>query len=218
MIYNLLIISLVSTVISVLCTSIKIVPLYSNDYEEVTDSITFLDLDINVKTFFYMVLTTSLGLVFLAYLGIYYTLVMLILIFISVIDIKYKLIPNRFIVILVMSIALLYSQNEYISIYEIGTRAFTALALFIGLFLIAYLSNGKFGGADIKIFTTLAFFFDLDDLTVTLVLVSALLLVTFIVVYIIDKTKPIPLVPYITISSIITIFFGNEILQIYMGR
>lgn len=218
MIYSLIVVSVVSTIVSVMCTSIKISPLYSDDYEEVIDSITFLDLDVRGTTFLYMIFTTSLGLVFLAYVGLYHAIVILVLILISVIDLKYKLIPNRFIVILILSIALLYSQDDFISIYEIGTRTFTALALFIGLFLVAYFSQGKFGGADIKIFTALAFFFNLDDLTVTMVIVSALLIVTFFVIYFVDKTKPIPLVPYITIASMVTIFFGNEIIQLYMGR
>ncbi len=89
---------------------------------------------------------------------------------------------------------------------------------FLFFYLIFILSKEKFGGGDVKLFTILALFFGWPLINFLIVLASTsgiLIGGFFILIGIITKKDPIPFGPFIVFSSIITLFYGEEIWRIY---
>jgi len=138
-----------------------------------------------------------------------------ILICIFFIDLEHYIIPDSLLVfLLLISILKMIILNQP----ELWNGLITTGVTFLFFYLVYILSKEKFGGGDVKLFTLLALFFGwpLINLLIVLASVSGLLIAGILIMAgIIKKDEPIPFGPFIVFSSIITLFYGEEIWRIY---
>ena len=94
----------------------------------------------------------------------------------------------------------------------------SSVVVFIVFFLVFIFSNEKFGGGDVKLFTVLSLFFGWPFVNILIILASIMGILVGGSLILIGKMKrdePIPFGPFIVISAIIIIFFGESIWTIY---
>ena len=138
-----------------------------------------------------------------------------ILICIFFIDLEHYIIPDSLLVtLLIVSVLKLFILNQPAFWNALITTGIT----FLFFYLVYILSKEKFGGGDVKLFTLLALYFGwpLINLLIVLASVSGLLIAGILILAgIIKKDEPIPFGPFIVFSSIITLFYGEELWTIY---
>lgn len=137
------------------------------------------------------------------------------LICIFFIDLEHYIIPDSTLAgIFILGIIRLYFLGE-----PGWTNAFISLVIvFICFYLVFVLSNEKFGGGDVKLFTVLSFFFGWPLINILIVLASILGLLVGGLLIITGKMKreePIPFGPFIVVSTIVIIFIGENIWTLY---
>lgn len=138
-----------------------------------------------------------------------------ILLVIFFIDLEHYIIPDS----LIMAIAFLALLRIFFLNEPSWTNALiTGLVTFGFFYLVFILSAEKFGGGDVKLFASLAVFFGwpLTNLLIVLASLSGLLLAGLMILLgYMKKESPIPFGPFIAFASLITLFYGREIWQIY---
>ncbi len=151
-----------------------------------------------------------------------YLLIIGILIPVFLIDMEHSIIPDGLnIAILVVSVA-----SVLIQIYT-GDKLWNDFLYHIlgmliggGFFLfIAVVTGGAMGGGDIKIMGALGFFFGVKNILLLMFLsfvIGGLLSVILLGLKIKKRKDYIPFGPFICIAALITIFWGQQILQWYL--
>ncbi|HLR11567.1 MAG TPA: prepilin peptidase [Sporosarcina sp.] len=139
------------------------------------------------------------------------------LMIISVSDISYMLIPNK----------ILWFFGSLIFILRINFSLFTTIDGLIGacigftiLFCVAILSKGGIGGGDLKLFLIIGFVLGTPQTLLALFLSSLIgLVVSFIVLRFkgLGRKTPIPFGPSIALATMITYFWGADIVERYMN-
>lgn len=146
-----------------------------------------------------------------------------ILIFISMLmillvtDVVYMLIPNKILLFFLPFIIIM----RFVSPLDPWYDAIIGSA--VGFFAIAgiiLLSNGGMGSGDMKLFTVLGIVLGWKNTLLTLFLGSLLGLLTGGTMLLFKKTdrkQPIPFGPYIIIAALISYFYGEEMIAMYMA-
>ena len=139
------------------------------------------------------------------------------LICIFFIDLEHYIIPDSILVaLLILSVVKMIIIKEP----DFWNGIISTGITFLFFYLIFILSKEKFGGGDVKFFTLLALFFGwpLINLLIVFASVSGILVGGILILAgLITKKDPIPFGPFIVFSSIITLFYGEEIWIIYEG-
>ncbi len=173
--------------------------------------------------FFYPLMELLTGILFaFAYIQFGFTLELAVallfislLVIITVSDIAYMLIPNK--VLLPFAIVLLIGR--IMSPLDPFWDAFVGAVIGFGiLFIIAFLSKGGMGGGDIKLFFVIGLVLGFK-LTILALFISSVIGLFAGVLQLIWQKKgrkhPIPFGPWIALGSILTYFYGQEILEWY---
>ena len=139
------------------------------------------------------------------------------LIIITVSDIAYMLIPDK--VLLPFGILLIISR--IFSPLNPWWDAFVGAVIGFGiLFLIAFVSKGGMGGGDIKLFFVIGLVLG-SKLTILALFVSSIIGLVAGVSQLVWKKKgrkhPVPFGPWIALGSVVTYFYGTDILEWYMN-
>ena len=138
------------------------------------------------------------------------------LVIITVVDIKHQIIPD---VITLPGLALGLAAGSY----SIGyANSFMGFSLGCGLFyLLAILSNGGMGGGDIKYIAAAGAFVGWQK--VLLIIFIGAVLGTFVGLFQIGfqkKTRKniIPFGPLLSVATLITLFYGNLLIKLYIDN
>ncbi|MBN6186523.1 prepilin peptidase [Aneurinibacillus sp. BA2021] len=139
------------------------------------------------------------------------------LVIITVSDLAYRLIPDKvllpFGLLFLVLRFFIHPDETYIS-HLIG--AALGFTLF---FLIAVLSKGGVGGGDIKLFAVIGLFFGYPLLLVTILLSTlfgALYGISIMLLQGAGRKTEVPFGPFIAMGSIISLFFGQELINWYV--
>ena len=173
--------------------------------------------------FFHPLMELLTGILFtLAYLQFGFTpelavalLFISLLVIITVSDIAYMLIPDK--VLLPFTVVL--SICRVFSPLDPWWDAIVGAAVGFGiLFIIAFVSKGGMGGGDIKLFFVIGLVLGFK-LTIVALFMSAVIGLVAGVVQLMWQKKgrkqPIPFGPWIAVGSVLTYFYGQEILEWY---
>lgn len=141
-------------------------------------------------------------------------LVVFILLYIIVIDLKYMIIPDKLNLSLVILgiIMLIYSSNKYY--YIIG-----AMIGFLVFLIIAVLTDAM-GGGDIKLMTALGLIFGIKGvmfITIFSFITGAIISVLLLLLKIKNRNDKIPFGPFISLSAMLYMCKGEEIISWYLG-
>ncbi|ETT82463.1 prepilin peptidase [Viridibacillus sp. FSL R5-0477] len=139
------------------------------------------------------------------------------LIIITVSDIAYMLIPNK--ILLVFGVLLVVGRF-FIQSNPWWDSIVGAFGGFLILLLVAILSKGGIGGGDIKLFFIIGLVLGIYSTLLALFLASVIGLIVGVVLLNYRKQgrkTPIPFGPSIALASIITYFYGEQILEWYMN-
>lgn len=145
-----------------------------------------------------------------------YALLSSLLITIAVIDLERQEIPDELIIFGLIA-------GMLFNIYNIKTDMVPGIMGFIlggGVFLIiAMLTNGAMGGGDIKLMAVLGLFFGWKlILLISFIafIIGAVISLILIATKVKTRKDYIPFGPFIAIAALITIFYGLEIVRIYV--
>ncbi|HHY78566.1 MAG TPA: prepilin peptidase [Clostridiales bacterium] len=154
---------------------------------------------------------------------IYFSLIISILIVISIIDYFHQIIPNYLLFIMIITIVL-YKIIDFI-IY--GTPAISLDGI-IGFFaaglsftIIALISNGGMGGGDIKLIAILGFILGLKKIILNIILsfiIGAIISLFLLLSRKKERKDTIPFGPFINISFIISLLWGESIIKLYINK
>ncbi|MGP7816823.1 prepilin peptidase [Niallia sp. 01092] len=144
-----------------------------------------------------------------------WTLISLFMI-ITVSDITYMIIPNK---VLLFFSGLLLVERIFIPLTPWWDSLLGAAVGFTLLLLIAIVSKGGMGGGDIKLFAVIGF-----AVGTKLVLTAFFLSTLFgaiggligMLFGKVNKRKPIPFGPFIVIGTLVSYFYGNDLIDWYM--
>ncbi|WP_313342852.1 A24 family peptidase [Sedimentibacter sp.] len=134
------------------------------------------------------------------------------LISISIIDIKHKIIPDS------LNVTGLFIGITYIIINKQLLDSLIGAAIGFGLFLLIALITNAMGGGDIKLMLVLGLIFGIKGIlfiTLFSFLIGAVISVILLSLRIKSRKDEIPFAPFISLSVLIYIFFGNEIINWY---
>lgn len=137
------------------------------------------------------------------------------LMIIVVSDLAYMLIPNK--ILLLFFILLSFNKLLFFK-PTIFSSIICMLCLFLLLFLFSIMTNGGIGGGDVKLLSLLAFVFPYPSIFILFMMacisgtiVGSILRVTNRI----KKNDPIPFGPFIAVSTFITYFFDQQLLNMY---
>jgi leader peptidase (prepilin peptidase)/N-methyltransferase len=156
----------------------------------------YLKFGLTVETFFYILLSS-------------------LMVIISVSDIDTRLIPNK---ILGVFLVLLLPVTYFVEAIDWKSQLIGVVLAFAINYLILLFSKGKgMGGGDIKLFMLLALVLGWKSF-ITLFFLSVVIGM-FVGIYTKVRTKEseIPFGPSIALATIITIFYGQELLKWYLN-
>lgn len=152
-------------------------------------------------------------------LGIYflkYAVLMSLLVIITLIDLKTQEIPDELIIFGLITGLLL-------NLYDIKLNMLQGILGFLlggGTFLIiAIVTRGAMGGGDIKLMAVLGLFLGWKMVILVALLsflLGAIISLALIITRIKGRKDYIPFGPFIAMTALITIFYGSQILQLYM--
>lgn len=151
---------------------------------------------------------------------IFYGIIFSILIVIFFIDLYYQIIPNGLNILILIS-SITYKLLQFI-LYDMPLNLINSLLGLIvssGLFLlIIIISKGGIGGGDLKLIGGLGFILGAEKIVLTIFLsfvLGAIISILLLLFKIKGMKDPIPFGPFICIASIITIFWGDNLLLWY---
>ncbi|MDW5300404.1 MAG: prepilin peptidase [Sedimentibacter sp.] len=147
--------------------------------------------------------------------SIWYCLIISLLITISIIDLKHKIIPDSLnIVGGITGIIFIILEKTILTDSLIGA------GIGLGLFLLIALITNAMGGGDIKLMAVLGLIFGVKGVLfitlfsfVTGAVISLVLLITKVK----SRKDEIPFGPFISLSALMYIYFGNEIINWYLN-
>ncbi len=152
---------------------------------------------------------------------LFYSFVLSILIVISFIDYDEQIIPDGLLLIL-LSGAIIYKLLNYFLLklpLNLWDNIFGFLIGFALFFLIALISKGSMGGGDIKLIALLGLILGLKK-TLLNILLSFIIGAIVSIVLLLTKRKgrkdAVPFGPFINISFLITLFWGDLIINWYI--
>jgi len=145
--------------------------------------------------------------------SIIYCIIVSLLIVVSMIDLKHKIIPDGLIITgIIIGIILLLQDKTVLFNRLIG------LGIGLGLFLtIAVLTNAM-GGGDIKLMAVLGLIFGIKGILFIALfsfVIGAIISVALLTLKIKSRKDEIPFGPFISLSALIYIFYGTEIVALY---
>lgn len=154
---------------------------------------------------------------------IFYSFIISILIIISFIDYFHQIIPDGLVLLILVS-TIIYKAFIYI-VYKTPLSFLDSISSFIGagllFFIIALVSNGGMGGGDIKLSAVLGFILGLKK-TLLNILLSFIIGAVFSIILLLSGKKgrkdAIPFGPFINISFLITLLYGECIINWYILR
>lgn len=147
--------------------------------------------------------------------SVLYCLIISLLITISIIDLKHKIIPDSLnIAGGILGIIFIILEKTIITDSLIGA------GIGLGFFLLIALITNAMGGGDIKLMAALGFIFGVKGVLfitlfsfVTGAVISLFLLITKVK----SRKDEIPFGPFISLSALMYIYFGNEIINWYLN-
>ena len=152
---------------------------------------------------------------------IFYTFLFSLFIIISFIDLDYQIIPNTM-VLFILLVSMVYKILNLL-LYSVPSNLVNSL---IGLSLsglifltILIVSKGGMGGGDVKLIGTLGFILGVPRifLNIFLSFLTGGIISIFLLVFKIKERKdPIPFGPFIILGFIITLFWGDKIINWYL--
>ncbi|NYB74298.1 prepilin peptidase [Sedimentibacter hydroxybenzoicus DSM 7310] len=157
----------------------------------------------------YVLVYTRFGLTLSSVL---YCLIISLLITISIIDLRHKIIPDG------LNITGLVLGIIYIIINQKLIDGLTGAAIGFGLFLLIALITNAMGGGDIKLMAVLGLIFGIKGIlliTLSSFVTGAVISVILLAMKIKSRKDEIPFGPFISLSALIYIFFGSEIINWY---
>lgn len=138
------------------------------------------------------------------------------LMIVVVTDVTYLLIPNQIILFflpLMVVMRMIFPLDPW---YD----AFIGAGIGFGLIaIIIILSKGGMGGGDMKLFGVLGFALGWKGILLTLFLAScigAVIGMVLIGLKQIERKQPIPFVPFIAVAALISYFYGESLITIYL--
>ena len=138
-----------------------------------------------------------------------------ILITVSVIDLKYKIIPDCLnIAVALIGIVFIFYDDSIISHRIFG--AFIGFALFFAIAL----ATDAMGGGDIKLITGLGAVFGVEGVLFTVFfsfVIGAVISVILLITKVKSRKDEIPFGPFISAAAMIYIFYGYEIINLYLS-
>jgi len=153
---------------------------------------------------------------------IYFSSIISILIVISVIDYYHQIIPDCLLLLIIITIVL-YMTFDFI-IYGIPVIQLDSIIGFFaaGLFftIIALISNGGMGGGDIKLIAILGFILGFKKIILNIILsfiIGAIISLFLLLSRKKERKDTIPFGPFINISFIISLLWGEPIIQLYIS-
>lgn len=205
---------LLSIVVSVLSSSIFIQPLDEEDefVEEVTIDFYF---NLDLTSLFAFILTLTVTIFVYLENNIYLAVICSVLILVSIWDFKFKLVPDTPIVI-IGAFALVYlSTSIELPPTEMIQRILITFGIGVGLVLLSILSNSGIGGADLKLFIAISLLLTFDNFFLMFALTWLIGAIIEIPSYLITKKESFALVPYISIATLVTLMYGDLIIEWY---
>lgn len=152
---------------------------------------------------------------------IFYGTIFSVLLIISFIDLHFQIIPD-FLNILILILAIIYKILQF-TLYGISSNLFNSiLALIIsgGIFLIiVILSKGGMGGGDVKLIGVLGFILGIKMVLLNIFLsfiLGAIISIFLLLFKIKERKDSIPFGPFICLAFIITVFWGDLIINWYI--
>lgn len=145
-----------------------------------------------------------------------YLIVLSSLITLAFIDIDHFIIPDRFHIIILVSAIILAIFTRELSIIE---RIIGLFAVSLPIYIIALITGGM-GEGDVKLFAALGFLLGWKLILTTMLFASisaAIIGITLMALKKANKKTEIPFGPYIVLGSIISLFFGNELINLYLS-
>lgn len=147
--------------------------------------------------------------------SILYCIIVSLLIVVSMIDLKHKIIPDGLIITgAIIGIIFILLDRTIIFDRLIG------LGIGLGLFLaIAVLTNAM-GGGDIKLMSVLGLIFGIKGMLFIILfsfVIGAIISVELLTLKIKSRKDEIPFGPFISLSALIYIFYGTEIINWYLN-
>ncbi|MER2000775.1 MAG: prepilin peptidase [Lysinibacillus sp.] len=139
------------------------------------------------------------------------------LVIINVSDIAYMLIPNKILLFFVPFLIVGRIVSPLDPIWDAGVGAVVGFAI---LLFIALVSKGGMGGGDIKLFFLIGLVLGTIHTLLTLFLASLIGMFVGIVVLKLrgqGRKTPVPFGPSIAIAAIIVYFYGQQIIDAYIG-
>lgn len=143
-------------------------------------------------------------------------LLMSMLMILTVTDINYMLIPNKILLFFLPLFIVMRIINPLNPWYSSITGSIVIIIL---LAVIIIISNGGMGAGDMKLFGVLGIVLGLFNVLLTFFiasLVGAVVGGILIGFKIIERRQPIPFGPYIVIATIVTYFYGDDIINTYL--
>lgn len=143
------------------------------------------------------------------------TLISLLMI-ITVSDIAYMLIPDK---VLLVFAGLFLLERILWPLSPWWDSLLGAILGFTLLLLISLVSKGGMGGGDIKLFALLGLVLGVKGMLLSFflaVLFGAVLGILAILLRLVKRRQPIPFGPFIAAGTLVSYFWGSEIIQIYL--
>lgn len=151
---------------------------------------------------------------------VFYAIIFSILIVISFIDLYYQIIPDS-LNILILIIGIIYEVLN-LKLYNISLKPINNLLglLIPSIFfiLITIVSKGGMGGGDAKLIGTLGFILGIKKVLLNMFLafiLGAIISIFLLIFKIKERKDPIPFGPFICVAFIITILWGQQLINWY---
>ncbi|WP_445490115.1 prepilin peptidase [Niallia sp. 03133] len=145
-----------------------------------------------------------------------WTLISLFMI-ITVSDLVYMIIPDK---VLLFFFGILIVERIFIPLTPWWDSLIGATVAFTLLLVIAIVSKGGMGGGDIKLFAVIGFAVGLKLVLTSFFLSTLLGAVGGLIGMLfgkVKKRKPIPFGPFIVLGTLISYFYGNDLIDWYIG-
>lgn len=153
---------------------------------------------------------------------IFYTFIFSILIIIMMIDLKEMIIQDN-LVIRIFILSIIYKLSNYI-LYKVPINLIDSiggLMLSGGIFiLIILISQGGMGGGDVTLIGALGFILGVKYIILTIFLsfiLGAIISIFLLITKIKGRKDPIPFGPFIILGFIITLFWGEVLINWYVN-
>lgn len=147
--------------------------------------------------------------------SILYCILCSVLIVVSMIDLKHKIIPDSLNIIgLIIGIIFIILDKSLLFYKLIG------LGIGLGLFLAIAVVTNAMGGGDIKLMAVLGLIFGVKGvlfISLFSFVLGAIISIVLLILKIKSRKDEIPFGPFISFAALIYVFFGKEIIMLYLN-